>query len=165
MSTAEGVGGSSSPEALALGDVLTFFGTVADYAAGSLPEDGARIASLAVAMGRLSGLPQEDLDALYFAARLRNAGALGNAAFAKGEQLPERSLVMQRWDIPADGARICERIGALPPATADFVRWQAECWDGTGYPDQLRWSGIPRAAQLLHIACTYVSIPEPEDGL
>ena len=165
MSIAEGFGGSSSPEALALGDVLTFFGAVSDYAAGAPPEHGRHVASLAVALGIQSGLQQADLGALYFAALLRNAGALGNPGFAKGEQLPERAQAMQRWDIPAHGARICERIASLPPATADIVRWQAECWDGTGYPDQLRWSGIPRAAQLLHIAQRFVETPEPEDAL
>ena len=163
MSTAEGSGGSSSPEAVALGDVLAFFGTVADYASGA-PQAGATVASLAVAIGRLAGLPSEELDALAFAAVLRNAGALGNAAFGKGQELNERARAMVRWDVPADGARICVRIDALPPATADIVRWQAECWDGTGYPDQLRWSGIPAAAQILNVAQRFASTPDPGDA-
>ena len=165
MSLAEGTGGSSSPESVALGEVLTFFGMVADYAAGSAVEDGERVASLATAMAKLAGFAQEDVDALYFAARLRNIGALGNAALAKGEPLSEREAMMHSWDIPADGARICERIGSLPQATADIVRWQSECWDGTGYPDQLRWSGIPKAAQLLHIAKVYSESVDPEEAL
>jgi response regulator RpfG family c-di-GMP phosphodiesterase len=165
MSLTEGTGANSSPGSAALGELLTFFGSVADFAAGASPEDGERIASLAAAIGRHAGLPQADCDALYFAARLRNAGALGNAAFAKGDPLPERALTMARWDVPPDGARICERIGALPRSTADMVRWQAEAWDGTGFPDQLRWSGIPKAAQLLHIAETYVAIPDPDEAL
>jgi response regulator RpfG family c-di-GMP phosphodiesterase len=45
------------------------------------------------------------------------------------------------------------------------VRWQAEAWDGTGYPDQLRWSGIPRAAQFLRIAQAYASSDDAEDAL
>jgi response regulator RpfG family c-di-GMP phosphodiesterase len=150
---------------LALGELLTFFGSVADFAAGASPQDGERIASLAAGMARHGGLPQEECAALYFAALLRNVGALGNAAFAKGEPLPERAMMAARWDVPADGARICERIGALPPGTADIVRWQSESWDGTGFPDQLRWSGIPKAAQLLHIAETYVGIPDPDEAL
>jgi response regulator RpfG family c-di-GMP phosphodiesterase len=165
MTLAEGTGSSSSPESVALGEVLAFFGMVADYAAGGAPQAGDRIASLAVAMGKLGGVPQDELDALFFAARLRNIGALGNPAFAKGEALSERELTMHRWDIPAGGARMCERIAALPEACADIVRWQAECWDGTGYPDELRWSGIPKAAQLLSIAGAFVSIPDAEEAL
>lgn len=165
MSLSEGTGGSSSPESVALGEVLTFFGMVADYAAGDAPESGERIASLATGMGKIADLAQEELDALYFAARLRNTGALGNPAFAKGEPLSERELMMHRWDVPAAGARICERIAALPQAAADLVRWQAEYWDGTGYPDQLRWSGIPKAAQLLCIAAAYAADEDPEEAL
>jgi response regulator RpfG family c-di-GMP phosphodiesterase len=150
---------------VALGEVLTFFGTVADYAAGRAPEEGERVASLAVGMAKLAGLSQEDQDALYFAARLRNIGAIGNAAFSKGEPLSDREIAVFAWDVPADSARLCENIGALPAGTADIVRWQAECWDGTGYPDQLRWAGIPAAAQLLHIAQTYARAEDPEDGL
>ena len=150
---------------MALGELLTFFGSIADFAAGSPPEEGERVASLAAGMARHAGLPQEDHDALYFAARLRNVGALGNEAFAKGEPLPERALAMARWDAPAAGARICERIAALPPAAADIVRWQAECWDGTGFPDRLRWSGIPKTAQLLHIAQAFVTIDDPDEAL
>ncbi|HKU67641.1 MAG TPA: HD domain-containing phosphohydrolase [Candidatus Baltobacteraceae bacterium] len=150
---------------MALGEVLTFFGMVADYAAGSAPESGERVASLAAGMAKIAGLAQEETDSLYFAARLRNIGALGNAAFAKGSPLSPRETMMQRWDVPAAGSRLCERIAALPKTTADILRWQAECWDGTGYPDQLRWSGIPVAAQLLHIASTYVAREDPEDAL
>ena len=164
MSLMEGTGGSSSPGAVTLGEALAFFGDVSDYAAGAPAAEGERAASLAVALARQSGLAAEDCDALYFAARLRNAGALGNGALAKGEALPERAAMMARWDIPADGARICRRIAALPASCADTIRWQAECWDGTGFPDRLRWSGIPKAAQLLHAACAYVAIPEPEEA-
>lgn len=165
MSLAEGTGGSSSPESAALGEVLAFFGLVADYAAGTAPEEGERIASLCAGMAAIAGFSQQELDALYYAARLRNIGALGNPAYAKGEPLSEREAMMVSWDVPAVGARICERIAALPPQTADIVRWQAECWDGTGYPDQIRWSGVPKAAQLLHLARTYVRSADPEEGL
>lgn len=166
MSLSEVTGGSSSPESVALGEVLSFFGNVADHAAGVTPEDGERIAALAVGMARLAALPQEDCDALYFAARLRNVGVLANVVAPEfGEVASDRDLMMARWDIPPQGARICERISVLPKLTADVVRWQAECWDGTGYPDQLRWSGVPKTAQLLNIASAYIASPDPEEGL
>jgi response regulator RpfG family c-di-GMP phosphodiesterase len=165
MSFSEGSGVSSSPESLALGQVLAFFADVADYAAGAQPGMGERIAWLSVAMARIAGLPEEETGALFFAARLRNTGALGNEALAKGSALTERAARIARWDIPAQGARLCEKIAALPAATADIVRWQAECWDGTGYPDQLRWSGVPRSAQLLHIASSFVNANDPEEAL
>lgn len=165
MSLAEGSSGSSSPASVALGDALAFFGIVADYAAAIAPEEGERVASLAAGLAKTAGLSSEQSDALYFAARLRNIGALGNAALSKNNTLGERELTMARWDIPADGARLCERIAPLPTGTADIVRWQCECWDGTGYPDQLRWSGVPAAPQLLHIAKVYARAGDPEEAL
>jgi response regulator RpfG family c-di-GMP phosphodiesterase len=150
---------------VALGDVLSFFGAVADHAAGEPPEGGERVTALAVAMARLAGLPAAECDALYFAALLRNTGVLGNAAYAKGDPLEERAAVMARWDIPAQGARTCEHIAALPKPVADMVRWQSENWDGMGYPDQLRWAGVPKSAQLLHIAKTYVSSTDADEAL
>ena len=160
----EASGGGSSPESVALGEALTFFGEVAAFAAGSPSGEGERIASLAAGMAQQAGLSAAECHALYFAARLRLAGALGNPAFAKGHALPPRTAAMERWDIPAAGARLCEAIDSLPKATADIVRWQAECWDGTGYPDQLRWSGIPRTAALLHVAIAYVTARDPEEA-
>ncbi len=166
MSLSEVSGGSSSPESVALGEVLSFFGAVADHTAGVTQQDGERVAALAVGMAQLAALSQEDCNALHFAARLRNVGAFASVAAAQHDEVPsDRDLMKARWDIPAQGARICERIAALPKPTADIVRWQAECWDGTGYPDQLRWSGVPKTAQLLNIASTYVATPDPEDGL
>lgn len=165
MSLTEDTGANSSPESLALGEALAFFGNVADFAAGAAPEEGELTASLAAGMARQSGLPAEECDALYFAARLRNIGALGNEAYAKGPALSGREAMMARWDVPAQGARICERIAALPAGTADLVRWQGESWDGTGFPDRLRWSGIPKAANLLHIASSYMKMSDREEAL
>ncbi len=164
MSLAEGFGSSSASDSAALGELLAFFGAVADFAAGLPPDRGERVAGLASAIAGVEDLSAETGSALYFAARLRNIGILGNAAFAKANTLSERAVTMAKWDIPADGARICEQIAALPHATADIVRWQAECWDGTGYPDQLRWTGIPKAAQILHIAETFAAGEDPEEA-
>ncbi|MFN2448893.1 MAG: HD domain-containing phosphohydrolase [Candidatus Baltobacteraceae bacterium] len=165
MSLAEGSGSSSASESTALGELLAFFGTAGDYAAGTSPAEGARIASLAAAIGDIEGLSAEQSAALFFSALLRNSGAVGNPALAKGHDLSERSSAMALWDIPAHSARLCEKIAALPHDTADIVRWQSECWDGTGFPDQLRWTGIPKAAQILNIASAYVHAGEPEEAL
>jgi response regulator RpfG family c-di-GMP phosphodiesterase len=146
--------------------LLELFGAVADAAAGEPPDAGTQIASLAGALAELDNFSSPECDALYWAAILRNLGALGNAALRSGDRLPEREAMTARWDIPAQGARLIETIGVLPDRTADFVRWQAECWDGTGFPDQLRWLGIPAAAQTLHVAIAYAtSRNEPEETL
>ena len=146
-------------------DVLAWFGAAGDAAMGNTPGFAVRKASLAVALARTAELPQASLDALYFAGLLHATGAIGNPAFRKGEQLPERIAKMEAWDVPARGAQVCARIGAIPAETADMVRWQHEAWDGTGYPDQLRWFGIPRTAQFLALADRFLRTPDPEEAL
>lgn len=165
MSLAEGSGPSSASESAALGDALAFFGAVADHAAGTPPAEGERVASLAAAIAGIDELPEGERDALYFAALMRNAGAFGNPALAKGHDVSERARMLARDDIPAAGARICRPIAGLPMGCADIIRWQRENWDGTGHPDQLRWSGVPAAAQILRIAQAFVATPDPEEAL
>jgi response regulator RpfG family c-di-GMP phosphodiesterase len=164
MSLSEGSSVSSSPEAPALAQALELLGDVADYAAG-VSGQGKTIAAHAVAMARMADVAAHETGALFFAARLRNAGVLGNDAFSKNRELSEREARLLRSDVPARGARFCEKIAALPKGTAEIVRWQAECWDGTGYPDFLRWGSIPKAAQLLHIASAYAATADPDEGL
>jgi response regulator RpfG family c-di-GMP phosphodiesterase len=102
---------------------------------------------------------------LYFAGLLHATGAIGSAAYRKGGSLTDRETRMERWDVPARGARFCASVTALPVETSDMVRWQSECWDGTGFPDQLRWHGIPQSAQLLALADFYIHASDPEEAL
>ncbi|MDQ2871908.1 MAG: hypothetical protein M3R35_02130, partial [Candidatus Eremiobacteraeota bacterium] len=150
----------------ALADVLALFGILADDTAGEISGSGARAAAVALAIAQFDEIDDHSAHALYWAMLLRNAGAFGNAALQKSNPLPERGAMMARWDIPAAGARVCERIGALPNGTADIVRWQAEAWDGTGFPDQLRWNAIPKPAQFAAPANAFVRFSgEPEEAL
>ena len=146
-------------------DVLGWFGAVGDAAMGNAPGFATRKASLAVALAQTANLPDAEWHAMYYAGLLHAIGAIGNAAYRKGEQLSERIARMESWDAPAAGARICETIGCLPAETADIVRWQHEAWDGTGFPDQLRWTGIPRHAQFLALADTFLHASDPEVAL
>ncbi len=154
-----------SETAQAFGHMISLFGAVGDYALGNPVGYGPRIGSLAAAIAQLGGLGPQECDTIYVAGILHSIGALGNGGLRKSDALPPRAAMMERWNIPATGALICEHIPGLPKDTADIVRWHAEAWDGTGYPDQLRWHGIPRAAQFLHIAEMFVEHDEPEDAL
>jgi response regulator RpfG family c-di-GMP phosphodiesterase len=146
-------------------DVLAWYGALGDAVIGNPPGFAVRKASLAYAFCEIANLSEAERKAAYFAGLLHAVGAIGNAAFRKGERLPERQARMESWDIPAQGARFCEELLALPAETADMVRWQAECWDGTGFPDQLRWHGIPIAAQMLGLADTFLRQADPEEAL
>ena len=162
MTLFQDTGGDPRTARAFVADVLAWFGAVGDAAMGNTPGFGVAKASLAVALAQTAQLPESDRHALYFAGLLHAIGAIGNPAYRKGEQLSERMARMESWDTPAQGAQICEAIGSLPSETADMVRWQHEAWDGTGYPDLLRWTGIPRPAQFLGMADRFVRAHDPE---
>jgi|SRR5579863_2871075 len=146
-------------------DVLAWYGALGDAVLGNAPGFAVRKASLAAALCDVAELDAQERDAAYLAGLLHACGAIGNASYRKGERLSERLGRMERWDVPAQGARLCEVIDALPADTPDMVRWQGECWDGTGFPDQLRWHGIPVAAQMLALADRYLHASDPDETL
>ncbi|HEY8322517.1 MAG TPA: HD domain-containing phosphohydrolase [Candidatus Baltobacteraceae bacterium] len=148
-----------------LADVLDAFGAVGDRAAGNAPGTARRKAAAAASIARATGRGADDANALYFAGLLHAVGAIGNLGLRRGNTFSDRTATMARWDFPADGARVCAGIAALPPQVADLVRWQAEAWDGTGFPDQLRWHGIPTDAQLLQLADVVARASDPDEAL
>lgn len=156
--------GPRDPAALCA-DVLTLYASAGDAALGNPLGFSQRKAAAAVSIAKIAQIDATEQDALYFAGLLHAIGAIGNPAFRKGERLSERMARIESWDVPVLGARRCQQIAALPPETADIVRWQAECWDGTGYPDQLRWHGIPKSAAILFLADAYLRAADPDEAL
>ncbi|NNM99902.1 MAG: hypothetical protein HKL91_08900 [Candidatus Eremiobacteraeota bacterium] len=148
-----------------LADVLSYYGAVGDAAAGLTFGFSLRKAAFARSIAEVLEVEASLLDAVSIAGLLHAVGAIGNPALVRENDLPERLATMERWDIPAAGARICAAIGALPERVADIVRWQAEAWDGTGFPDQLRWNGIPLPSVALALADRVVRAHEPEEAL
>jgi response regulator RpfG family c-di-GMP phosphodiesterase len=157
--------GDPRTAAAQIADVLALYGAIGDAACGNPPGFARKKATVAVSLARVAQLDPPECDAIYFAGILHAVGAIGNAAYRKGANLPARLARIETWDVPALGARACAQITALPAATADIVRWQSECWDGTGYPDQLRWYGIPRSAMVLALADGFVRASDPEEAL
>ncbi len=148
-----------------LADVLRWYGAIGDAAVGNSPGFGVRKASLAIALAEVAHVSSAERDALYVAGVLHAVGAIGSPAYRKGETLSDRIAAHERWDLPARGARFATSLAALAPETPDMIRWQSEAWDGTGFPDQLRWHGIPPAAQCLALADFFLRTNDPEDAL
>lgn len=165
MTLFQDTGGDPRASAERLADVLAVYGAIGDAACGNPPGFARRKAAVAVSLAQVSDTEPEERDAIYFAAVLHAVGAIGNPAYRKGERLLERLARMESWDAPVMGARICDELAALPRTTADLVRWQYECWDGTGYPDQLRWHGIPHGAMVLAVADAFCRAADPEETL
>jgi response regulator RpfG family c-di-GMP phosphodiesterase len=165
MTLFQGSVGDPRTAAARLAGVLGLYGAVGDAASGNPAGFAVKKAATAVSIASVASIEGADRDAIFYAGLLHAIGALGNAAYRKGERLSERMARIESWDVPAQGARVCLEISALPAQTSDYVRWQSECWDGTGYPDQLRWAGIPLPAVILGLADASVRAADPDEAL
>ncbi|TAM77880.1 HD domain-containing protein [bacterium] len=159
MTLFKGFGGIPSRSAVdaatALAHVLA---SVADIAEGHRVGHGRRIAWLALRLASLCGVEPAEYATLYYAALLHDIGELWihTEIFHRSGPTPRSESIGLR-EHPVIGADFLDRSNVFPAGVAELVRWHHEWWDGTGYPDQLRWTQIPPAAQLLRLADTFVS--------
>jgi len=135
---------------------MRLLGAVGDAVSGRALGASAGVASLAARLAERHGVDATGITAAYYAGLLHGIG--GVRLKSQNDGWSERAREISRWDIPLHGAKIIARIGGLPAATADMIRWHCESWDGTGYPDRLRWHGIPSLAMIVNIAMTFVEL-------
>lgn len=164
MSLFPDAGNDSRTAAQRAAEALHRCGALADRAAGRAAGFSERAARIAASIGASAGAPPERIAALYYAALLHGVGLLGNATLEAHDHTPPRALAAALLDVPGVGARACAAIAALPPGTADAVRWQNESWDGCGSPDGLRWSGVPDDAQYLQLALVAANAESADDA-
>jgi diguanylate cyclase (GGDEF)-like protein len=109
------------------------------------------VADLAVAVGRLYGLSQQELDQLQRAAQLHD---IGKIAIPDGIVRKPDPLTAEEWAFVRRHTLIGERILTASPAlrpVARIVRSTHERWDGAGYPDGLSGERIPLAARIIAV--------------
>ncbi len=114
-----------------------------------------RVSRYALLIGEEMGLPDQQLQALEYAALLHDLGKIGidGEIIAKpGKLTPEEYEMMKTH--PAKGAKIIERLRFLKEAAA-IVKYHHERVDGQGYPEGLKGDEIPLMARILHVADTY----------
>jgi len=87
--------GDPRTAAARLAGVLGLYGAVGDAACGNPPGFAARKAATGVSLASVAGLDEPDRGALYYGGLLHAIGALGNAAYRKGERLSERMARME----------------------------------------------------------------------
>lgn len=112
-----------------------------------------RVANVAARFAMHRGCDREMVAATYFAAALHEIGLI---RVVIPENAGERERTIRFWDAPAQGATIADAIRGLPHATGDYIRWHRESFDGTGFPDRLRWNGIPHASMAINVARAFV---------
>jgi putative nucleotidyltransferase with HDIG domain len=114
-----------------------------------------RVTKLALNIGRILGLTQEELDNLHRAGLLHDIGKIGTPAelIDKSERLTaeEQQIVNEH---PSIGERILEPIEAYADIIP-IVRQHHEWFNGKGYPDGLSGEAINLGARILAVADVY----------
>ena len=117
-----------------------------------------RLAGLAHELGMKAGLDPAELKGLVFGALLHDIGKIGvsDAILTKPGPLTAEEWRAMRQH-PLIGERICEPL-ATAAQFAPIVRHHHERWDGSGYPDGLRWDAIPMGARIVGLVDAYDAI-------
>lgn len=120
-----------------------------------------RVAFSGVALGVAMQLDSASLLSLYVGGYLHDVGKIG---IPDSVLLKPGKLTGEEWEImrthSVRGEEICRPLkllrGILP-----LVRHHHERWDGTGYPDGLRGTGIPLLARVLQVVDIYDALTNP----
>jgi diguanylate cyclase (GGDEF)-like protein len=112
------------------------------------------------AVAKRLGLEPGERERLAFAALLRDIGKLG---ISERVLLKPGPLSPEEWDVlrlhPQIGCRIAERVPGLN-GLGPAIRHHQECWDGTGYPSQLKREEIPLSARIVAVAAAFSAMVE-----
>jgi len=141
----------------ATADAVRLLSAIGDTLGGHDLGFGMRVATIAANFAVQRGCAPDIIAASFYAGALHGIGAVRTPASG---DLSDRENAIAGWDVPVHGARIVAALGGLPPATADYIRWHRESFDGTGYPDRLRWNGIPHAAMAINAVRGFVEALE-----
>ncbi|MFN0139777.1 MAG: diguanylate cyclase [Pyrinomonadaceae bacterium] len=106
----------------------------------------------AVGIGRVLGLPENEIDALRTGALLHDIGKLAVPDHILNKTNTLTDAELEKVKIHAEvGASILEKVGFDYPVVPT-VRYHHEAWDGKGYPEGLKGKEIPLTARILSVA-------------
>jgi hypothetical protein len=148
---------------------IGLYSAAGDALAGRRLGFGRRRAAVAARFARHRAADDATVAASWLAGALADIGLIAITVDPATSD-HKRALILA--DAPLHGARIVAALPGAPTRAADQIRWHREHDDGTGYPDHLRWDGIPTAAAALGIAHAFVAAVEdpieprgPEEAL
>ncbi len=120
------------------------------------------VTEYSVAIARLLGLPQEQLDTIKLAAIVHDVGKMGLPAqiLQKPEDELEDNELLWIMKHPIDGATLLEGFPELA-RLAPLVLAHHEEYDGNGYPAGLAGEAIPLGARIIHVASDYHKMISP----
>ncbi len=116
------------------------------------------VVELVEALACAVGCDRRDVTALRIASRIYN---FGKAALPDGLLAKDGALTEEEWSqvraYPAESARMALDLG-FPRDVVGIIRHHHEHWDGSGYPDRLKATGIPMTARVFCVAEAYSAL-------
>jgi cyclic di-GMP phosphodiesterase len=111
-----------------------------------------RLASLAVRLAELRGLPADEVETIRLGAILHDVGKIGipDRVLLKPSVLDEEERSIMETH-PEIGDKLLAPLDLLAGARP-IVRNHHERWDGTGYPDGVAGDAIPLGARIVSVA-------------
>jgi putative nucleotidyltransferase with HDIG domain len=111
-----------------------------------------RVKEIAVDIGRVMRVNDQELEALEWGGLLHDVGKIGvpDRVLLKQERLNrDERMIMNAH--PVLGAQIIAPVTKLAPELP-IIRHHHEWYNGSGYPDRLIGDEIPKLARVLHVA-------------
>lgn len=141
--------------AQAYDETLVGWAAALDIRDHSTGEHTARVTALAVALGRVLGLPAEDIEQLGRGATLHDIGKMGlpDRVLSKPGALDEEEWMLMRQH-PDLAVQMLKDVSFLAPAMV-VPAAHHERWDETGYPRGLAGEDIPVFARIFAVVDVY----------
>ena len=149
---------------LSLAEIISALSFAIDLTEGAVPGHAVRCCALGMRIACEMGLPEDQLEALYYALLLKDAGSSGQGGMDSraGESGPTsrrrwglfkgfRSRVLTQARRGERGAEIVRKLG-LSAETAAAIYALDERWDGSGSPRRLHGDSIPLLSRVLAVA-------------
>ena len=114
-----------------------------------------RVAKYSLEIGRRMGLPEDELEKLYYIALLHDIGKIGitDTILNKPERLDDDEFAIMKTHTTI-GGEILKDFDSLPDIS-EGARAHHEKFDGTGYPNGLKGDEISLIARIIGVCDTY----------
>ena len=129
-------------------------------------EFSSEVKNISLMMGRRLGMDKKDVDLLGLAAELHQIGKAHLPArirFNAGMNAKEENQrkTYSRWG----GLMIRAADAVMPSRIADWIEFQGEHYDGSGYPRGLSGEDIPLPSRIVAVARDYIRMLTGYDGV
>lgn len=118
----------------------------------STKQHSEHVSEIAVEIGQVMSLSEQELEQLEWAGLLHDIGKIGirDAVLLKPDKLTREERILMN-EHPVKGEEILKDVDRLA-AERPLIRHHHEWYNGSGYPDRLIGDEIPLLARVLHVA-------------